>query len=207
MPSIASKLESLGIVLPEPFKPVGLYKPVSIVGRRLYVSGHGPWPNGEAIKAKVGSELTVREAADAARHVGLGILSTLEHQVGLDNVLRLYRTFGMVNSEPRFEKHPQVIDGFSALMVEVFGPDRGMGARSAVGVNSLPFGIAVEIEAEFILRRGWRSRLTGRAQATTRAQETSPSQTNVPGSVHAQAPGLAPSAQAMPVSARPPIPG
>src|SRR5581483_641008 len=139
MPSITRRVAELGLVLPEPFAPVGLYKPVSIDGRRIYVSGHGPWPNGEAIKGKVGSELSVEQGADAARHVGLGILSTLANQVGLDNIQCLFRTFGMVNCEPHFDKHPQVIDGFSSLMAEVFGAERGMGARSAIGVCSLPF--------------------------------------------------------------------
>ena len=149
--SLKEQLRLKGIELPPPFRSVGLYKPVSIDGNRLYVSGHGPWVNGKPIVGKLGWSLDLEEGKAAARQVGLGILSTIENEVGLDRIERLYRAFGMVNANPTFTSHPEVIDGFSELMQLAFGPEHGVGARSAIGVASLPFNIAVEVECEFIL--------------------------------------------------------
>lgn len=151
--SVKQRLHEKGIVLPEPFRPVGLYKPVKIVGDRLYVSGHGPWVGDVPIIGKLGWDLSIKEGKRAAYHAGLGILSTLENEVDLDRIDTLFRTFAMVNSSQTFSSHPEVIDGFSELMLLAFGPENGVGARSAIGVASLPFNIAVEIECEFILRR------------------------------------------------------
>ena len=149
---IHDRLTKLGIVLPPPPKPVGMYKSAIAVGNRLLVSGHGPWVDGKPIKGKLGADMDVDGGKYAARHVGLGILATIENNVGLERVEQLVKTLGMVNAAPYFKDHPQVIDGFSQLMIEVFGEDAGVGSRSAVGHVSLPFGIAVEVECEFLLK-------------------------------------------------------
>ena len=119
-----------------------------------YVSGHGPLQNDETyIVGRVGEAMDTIEANAAARQTGLAILATLKSQLGsLDRVERLVRSFGMVNATPDFAEHPQVINGYSELMGEVFGPEAGLGARSAIGMGSLPGGIAVEIEAVFALK-------------------------------------------------------
>ncbi len=102
------------------------------------------------IEGRVGSDLTTAQGKEAARTVGLAVLSTVRHTLGsLDRVKRLVKTLGMVNATPEFREHPQVINGFSELMAEVFGDDLGVGARSAVGMGSLPANIAVEIECVF----------------------------------------------------------
>ena len=102
------------------------------------------------IQGRVGADLTPEQGKDAARTVGLAILSTVRHTLGsLDKVKRLVKTLGMVNSTPEFRDHPQVINGFSELMAEVFGEDAGVGSRSAVGMGSLPANIAVEVECVF----------------------------------------------------------
>ena len=117
------------------------------VGNLLYLSGHGPvHADGRRDVGKVGSDLTVDEAKASARVTGLGLLATTQAALGsLDRVKQIVKVLGMVNSAPGFGSQPQVIDGFSDLMVEVFG-DAGRHARSAVGVGELPFGIPVEIE-------------------------------------------------------------
>ncbi len=148
MENIKTRLRALGIVLPEPKEPVGIYKSLIVIGNRLLVSGHGPWIKGEPITGKLGADMSVEQGRNAAYHVGLGMLSTIEHECGLNKVVSLVKTFGMVNATTEFGQHPAVIDGFSKLMFDVFG-ERGIGTRSAVGLISLPFGIAVEIEAEF----------------------------------------------------------
>ena len=121
----------------------------------LYASGHGPRKaDGTLIQGKVGNELNLKEGYAAARLVGLNVLSTVRATLGsLNEVVQLVKVLGMVNSTPDFTKHPQVINGFSELMVQVFGEKAGKGARSAVGMGSLPSGIAVEIEAIFQVRR------------------------------------------------------
>ena len=120
------------------------------MGDLLYVSGHGPAPVGRnAAPGKVGADVDVPGGQASARQTGLAILATVHNQLGsLDKVVRLVKVLGMVNATPEFADHPKVINGFSDLMVEVFG-DAGKGARSAVGMGSLPGHISVEIEAIF----------------------------------------------------------
>lgn len=146
------RLQELHLTLPPPPKPVAVYKPAVLVGNLLYVSGHGPLtPEGKiGICGKVGADLTLEQGYQAARQVGLAILSTVRHTLGsLDKVKRLVKTLGMVNAAPDFRDHPKVINGFSELMAEIFGSEAGIGARSAVGMGSLPNNIAVEIECIF----------------------------------------------------------
>jgi enamine deaminase RidA (YjgF/YER057c/UK114 family) len=142
------RLEELNIQLPDAPQPVAIYRPAVQVGNLLFVSGHGPTRvDGTQITGKVGVELTIEEAKEAARVTGLAILSTVRNTLGsLDRVVRVVKVLGMVNATPDFEEQPQVINGFSELMMEVFG-DPGKGARSAVGMGSLPGNIPVEVEA------------------------------------------------------------
>jgi enamine deaminase RidA (YjgF/YER057c/UK114 family) len=117
----------------------------------LYVSGHGPLkPDGKLISGRVGQDLTAEQGKEAARVTGLAILSTVRNTLGsLDNIKRLVKTLGMVNCTADFKDQPLVINGFSELMAEVFGEEAGVGARSAVGMGSLPANIAVEVECIF----------------------------------------------------------
>lgn len=151
--SAEARVKELGLVLPPAPKPVATYVPCVRVGNLLYVSGHGPLrPDRTLVTGRVGAELNESQGRDAARVVGLAMLATLQAQLGtLDRVVRLIKTLGMVNSGPDFLNHPQVINGFSDLMVEVFG-ESGKGARSAVGMGPLPGNIAVEVEAIFEIR-------------------------------------------------------
>ena len=148
------RLRELGIELPPPPKPVAVYIPAVRVGNTLYTSGHGPRRlDGTSIQGKVGQDLTLEEGYQAARIVGLNVLSSVRNTLGsLDKVVRLVKVLGMVNCAPDFAKQPQVINGFSELMVQIFGEKMGKGARSAVGMGSLPSNIAVEIEAIFEVR-------------------------------------------------------
>jgi enamine deaminase RidA (YjgF/YER057c/UK114 family) len=146
-----TRIQELHLTLPPPPKPVAVYRPAVQHGNLLYVSGHGPLkPDGTNIIGRVGADLTLEEGKQAARQVGLAILSTVRNTLGsLDKVKRLVKTLGMVNSTPDFKEHPQVINGFSELMADVFGKEAGIGARSAVGMGSLPSNIAVEVECIF----------------------------------------------------------
>ena len=148
-----SIIEELGLELPSPPKAMGVYKPVLIIGRMLYVSGQGPLKSdGTLIKGRVGDDLSLEEGKLAARQVGLSMLSLIKSNIGdLGKIKRLVKTLGMVNSTPDFGAHPTVINGFSELMSDVFGSDNGVGVRSAVGMF-LPNNIAVEIEAMFELK-------------------------------------------------------
>ena len=145
-----AKIDELHLLLPKPPKPVATYLPVVRVNELIYVSGHGPTAHdGTVIKGVVGADLTEEQGKQAARVVGLAILASVRNYLGtLDRVVRLVKVLGMVNAAPDFENHPKVINGFSDLMVEVFG-ESGKGARSAVGMGSLPNRIAVEVEAIF----------------------------------------------------------
>jgi len=145
--SADAKLAELNLELPEAPKPGGNYVPVVEIDNMAYVSGHGPvLPDGSMITGRVGADLTEEQGTQAARQVGLTILASLRHNLGsLDRVERVVKVFGMVNAAADFGSHPNVINGFSDLMVEVFG-EQGRGARSAVGMGSLPGNIAVEIE-------------------------------------------------------------
>jgi len=146
-------IKKLGLVFPPSPKPLGVYRPTLVVDRFLYVSGHGPVNNdGSLIQGKVGADLDREEGKVAARQVGLTMLSTIINNYGdIDNIKRVVKVLGMVNATPEFKWHPFVINGFSELMVEVFGEEMGIGVRSAVGM-SLPKNIAVEIEAHFELK-------------------------------------------------------
>ena len=149
------RLRELGIELPTPRQPVATYVPAVTVGNTLYVAGHTPrMPDGSAgIIGKVGDDMTIEDAQRAARMVGLLVLATIRAHVGsLDRVARLVRTFGMVNATPDFTQQPQVINGFSDFIVDIFGEEAGKGARAAVGMGSLPGGMAVEIETTWELR-------------------------------------------------------
>ena len=148
-----TRLKDLALKLPPAPKPVGVYKPLVVIGGLVYVSGHGPFnEDGSLIIGRVGSDLDVDKAKAAARQTGLAILATLREGLGsLDKVDRVVKLLGMVNCTPEFQKHPHVINGCSELFAEIWGPENGVGARSAVGMKSLPNSIAVEIEAVFSL--------------------------------------------------------
>ena len=153
------RLQDLGLVLPAPLQlPPGAVLPfpwVRIVGSRALISGHGPTNADGSIAhplGKVGAAVTPEQAYTAARLTGLAILGTLQRELGtLDRIAAWVRIFGMVNSAPGFSRQPAVINGFTDLIVEVFGRSRGSHARSAVGVAELPFNIPVEIEGEVLL--------------------------------------------------------
>jgi enamine deaminase RidA (YjgF/YER057c/UK114 family) len=151
MASPETRLQELKITLPTPPKPMAKYKPAVLVGNVLYVSGHGPAKGDPALQAgKLGAKLNTEQGKECARLVGINILATVKSTLGsLDRVKRLVKTLGMVNATPDYLDHPQVINGFSELMAQVFGDDAGVGARSAVGMGSLPGDIPVEIECIF----------------------------------------------------------
>jgi len=151
--SAEERLRTLGVELPPAPKPVAVYRPLVVAGRIAYVSGHGPLrADRSLITGRVGLDLDTAAGAHAARQAGLAILATLrEHLGSLDRVSRVVKLLGMVNAVPDFREHPLVINGCSELFAEIWGPDRGIGARSAVGMGSLPGNIAVEIEAIFEL--------------------------------------------------------
>ena len=149
--SADDRIAELNLELPSAPKAVAVYKPIVLTGGYAYVSGHGPLrPDGTMMKGRVGDEVDQQTGYDAARQTGLAILSTLRASLGsLDRVQRLVKMLGMVNAAANFTEHPLVINGCSELFAEVFGEDRGIGARSAVGMGSLPENISVEIEAIF----------------------------------------------------------
>ena len=145
------RVQELHLTFPPAPKPVAKYKTAVRVGNILYVSGHGPLkPDKTSITGKVGKDLNLEEGKAAARQVGLAILATVKDKLGsLDKVVRLIKTLGLVNCTDDFKDQPQVINGFSELMADVFGEDNGVGARSAIGTNALPSNISVEIECIF----------------------------------------------------------
>jgi enamine deaminase RidA (YjgF/YER057c/UK114 family) len=144
--AVRERLEELGLRLPPVFPPAANYLGCVVDGDLVHVGGHGPINGDEVVIGKVGADLTVDDGRRAARMAALSILATLEAELGdLDRVRRINQVFGMVNVAPGFERTPQVIDGCSDLLVEVFA-DAGRHTRSAVGLAELPFGIAVEIE-------------------------------------------------------------
>ncbi|MFM8891022.1 MAG: RidA family protein [Planctomycetia bacterium] len=148
-----ARLTALGIVLPAVTPPAGLYKPCLVVGSQVFTSGHLPMnTDGVLIKGRVGAELDADAGKAAARRVGLAILATLASGLGsLDRIGRVIKVLGLVNCTADFEKHPHVVNGCSELFAEIWGPDLGVGVRSAVGAASLPAGVPVEIEAVFEL--------------------------------------------------------
>jgi enamine deaminase RidA (YjgF/YER057c/UK114 family) len=147
------RFAQLGLTLPPAPTPLGVYKPCLIVGNQLFLSGHGTvQEDGTLIIGRVGIDLDQDAAKLAARQVGLAMLATIKANLGsLDKVKRVIKVLGMVNCIPDFEKHPFVINGCSELFAAVWGPEHGIGVRSAVGFGSLPDNIPVEIEALFEL--------------------------------------------------------
>jgi enamine deaminase RidA (YjgF/YER057c/UK114 family) len=148
------RLTELKLELPPAPKPVAVYKPLVITGNIAYVSGHGPLkPDMTLMTGRVGSEVDAAFGKAAARQTGLAILATLRSHLGsLDRVQRVVKVLGMVNATLEFRDHPAVINGCSELFRDVFGEEHGVGARSAVGMGSLPGNISVEIEAIFEIR-------------------------------------------------------
>lgn len=159
MSKVEDKLAAMGVSLPPPLKvPPGLVLPfpwVSVRGSRAFVSGHGPQdPDGSFAGpfGQVGGAVSIDEATLLARKTGFSILGSLKRELGdLDRITGWCRVFGMVNTAPGFDKQPLVINGFSELILEAFGPEIGRHARSAVGMAGLPVNIAVEIEAEVMI--------------------------------------------------------
>jgi enamine deaminase RidA (YjgF/YER057c/UK114 family) len=154
-----ARLKALGLELPTPPRPMANYVTAVRSGSLLFLSGHGPLREGRALyQGTVGRDLTIEQGREAARLTGLNVLASVRDALGsLDRVRRVVKVLGMVRCPDDFVDHPQVINGFSDLMVEVFG-DAGRHARSAVGIGSLPLGIAVEIE--MILEIGGPARRT-----------------------------------------------
>lgn len=156
MARIETRLHSLGLPLPPPLQPPpGLVLPfrfVRVRGRRAWIAGHGPQAADGSLAqplGKLGRELTPEQGYAAARLTALSMLGSLQRELGdLDRIAAWTRVFGMVNSAPGFNRQPGVINGFSELILELFGAEVGAHARSAVGLAELPFDIPVEVEAE-----------------------------------------------------------
>ena len=148
------RLKDLGIKLPAPTKSLAIYKKIVVVDKMAYLSGHIPIDeNGQIMKGKVGRDVDVDSAAKAARRCAIALLATLRNEVGsLNNVKRLVKTTGMVNCTPDETQQPEVINGCSQLIVDIFGEENGKGARAAVGMASLPRGAICEIEMIFELK-------------------------------------------------------
>jgi enamine deaminase RidA (YjgF/YER057c/UK114 family) len=150
---IDDRLATLGLELPAVFAaPAGVefkFALVQVSGRHAYVSGHGPLDGSEVLaKGKVGADLSADEGYDAARLTGLSILASLRDELGeLDRVTRWVKALGLVNAAPGFNAMPRVVNGFSDLILELWGAEAGAHARSAIGVAELPFDIPVEVEA------------------------------------------------------------
>lgn len=144
---VEERLAELGIELGTPSPPIANYVKAVQAGNLVFLSGHGPdKPDGGLVTGKVGGDLTLEEAQEAARLTGISALSSLKAEIGdLNRVNRVVKVLGMVNAEPDYTQHSQVINGYSDLMVEVFG-EAGRHARAAVGMGSLPGNIPVEIE-------------------------------------------------------------
>ena len=160
MAYVEDRLTALGLVLPPPVKPppgiVLPFRSVRLVGTRAFVSGHSAQNADGSIAGpfgKVGRDLTIEQGYAAARLTAVSILASLKRELGdLDRISAWGRVFGMVNSAPGFNRQPSVINGFSDLILELFGPEVGAHARSAVGMAELPFDIPVEVEAEVEVR-------------------------------------------------------
>jgi hypothetical protein len=159
MGRITDRLHERGLALPPPVEPppgvVLPFAPALVIGPRVVFSGHGPQLDDGSIAhplGKVGAELTLEEGYEAARRTALSVLGSLERTLGdLDRITGWTRVFGMVNSAPGFALQPAVINGFSDLVLDVFGPEVGAHTRSAVGLAELPFGIPVEVEGELTI--------------------------------------------------------
>ena len=155
MGEIEAKLEAMGLTLPAALQPPpGMklpFAPVRVRGNRAWVSGHSPQnaDGSVAMTGKLGVDLSVEQGYQAARLTALAMLGSIQRALGgLDRVAAWLKVLGMVNCAPDFTQTPSVVNGFSDLIIELWGPERGAHARSAVGMNSLPVGIPVEIEAE-----------------------------------------------------------
>jgi enamine deaminase RidA (YjgF/YER057c/UK114 family) len=149
---IADRLTELGISLPAVFPPAGNYVGCVVVDNIVFVGGHGPVDGDTVIRGKVGRDVSLEDARLAARMTALSILATLQAELrDLDRIERIVKVFGMVNVAPGFNQTPQVIDGCSDVLVEIFG-EAGRHTRSAVGFAELPFDIAVEIELTALLK-------------------------------------------------------
>jgi len=148
-----TRFKALNLVLPPAPEPKGVYIPLLVDGRRIYISGHLPVNlDGTLMQGKIGKDMDQEAGKLAARQAGLTILATLISNFGsLNRIKRVIKVFGMVNATTDFEKQPYVINGCSELLVEVFGRENGIGVRSAVGVGSLPENVPVEIEGIFEL--------------------------------------------------------
>ena len=149
--NLAEKLAKLGLELPPAPAAKGLYKSVVISGNLAFTSGHLPVDaSGKLMTGRVGANLDVHAGFRAAQWAGRNILASLRKELGsLDRVGRGVKIFGAVNCTADFTQQPAVLNGCSELFAEIFGPDAGVGARSAIGVNTLPLGVPVEIEAIF----------------------------------------------------------
>lgn len=148
------QFDLLALNLPPAPSPLGVYKPYLIEGKYLYLSGHGPVRDDKSlIIGRIGKDLDIDEGKQAARQVGLTMLSTIRTHIGsLNKIKRVIKILGMVNCTPEFERHPYVINGCSELFAAIWGEENGIGVRSAVGFGSLPDNIPVEIEAIFELQ-------------------------------------------------------
>jgi enamine deaminase RidA (YjgF/YER057c/UK114 family) len=148
-----ARLSELHLELPPPAKSLGVYKPVMVIGKTAYVSGHGPvQPDGAVTCGRLGEGLDTAAGYEAARRAAMAMISTLRGHFGnLDAIRRIIKTTAFVHAVPGFKEHPAVVNGFSELIRDVFGSEAGIGSRSAVGVASLPGGWAIEIEAIFEL--------------------------------------------------------
>lgn len=149
---VSQQIKDMNLQFPPAPKPAGVYRPILVIDKFLYVSGQAPVNfDGSLMQGRVGEDLSLEEGKLAARQVGLTMLSTiLTHFGDIDKVKRIVKVLGMVNCTPDFQRQPLVMNGFSELMADVFGKEYGIGARSAVGMM-LPDGIPVEVEAMFEL--------------------------------------------------------
>jgi enamine deaminase RidA (YjgF/YER057c/UK114 family) len=164
-----ARLKDLGIELPTPPRPVATYAMAVRSGNLLFLSGHGPLRDGRVVyQGKVGRDLSIEQGQEAARLTGLNLLASVRDALGsLDRVRQVVKVLGMVQCADDFTEHPKVINGFSDLMVEVFG-DAGRHARSAVGMGSLPLGIPVEVEMVLEVSSSSARTPTARARASAR---------------------------------------
>lgn len=149
-----ARVRALGLQLPPAPRPAGVYQSLLVTGKLAYASGHGPvQSDGSLMTGRVGTELDTAAGKAAARQAGLTLLATLRRVLGsLDKVERVIKILGLVNCTPDFTEQPLVINGCSELFADIWGPDKGVGARSALGANALPSHITVEIEAIFLLK-------------------------------------------------------
>ena len=152
--SVEARLAEMNVTLPPAPKPVGLYKPMLLVGDLAYLSGHGPLnPDGTLHLGRVGDDLSLEQGQAAARQTALAMLATLKAGLGsLDRVVRVVKLLALVRCTDNFDAQPAVINGASQLFVDLWGRDEGIGVRSALGTNALPSGMAVEIEGIFQVR-------------------------------------------------------